>query len=125
LPHCDEALKLIGQALVAYRDQNGGQNPPSLEALTETVDLSPWLLVCPGSGVPFGESSYKYRGGDLDNNASAELIVAYDKKPWHKGRRNVLFADGSVQRFKEEVFEKTIDKDNQLRSQMGLEPKPE
>ena len=49
------------------------------------------------------------------------MIIAYDRKPWHKGRRNVLFADGKVRRPPEAAFEKYIERDNSLRQELGME----
>ena len=48
------------------------------------------------------------------------MVLAFDKKPVHKGRRNVLFADGSMMRPPEKLFQSIIDKDNRLRQQLYL-----
>jgi len=124
MPHCDEGLITIGQALAAYQQRSDGRNPPRLEVLVETGMVNPWVLVCPAGPFGVGESSYVYRGGDLSSLAPHNMIVAYDKKPWHKQRRNILFADGRVQRLPEDKFERSIARDNQLRQQLQLPQKP-
>ncbi|MBN1435893.1 MAG: hypothetical protein JW936_02355 [Sedimentisphaerales bacterium] len=126
MPHCDEGLKEIYQAIIQYQQQNQGAYPPNLETLVESELLSPWLLVCPASEFGVGECSYIYRAADLppqlSRDAAKNIIIAYDKKPWHKKRRNILFADGQIQRLPEKIYSQFIKKDNQLRETMDLEP---
>ena len=124
MPHCDEGLRIIGRALVAYQKSSQGQNPVRLEVLVEADLVSPWALVCPAGPFGVGECSYVYRGGDLSILTPDKMVVAYDKGPWHKQRRNILFADGQVKRLVEDKFEKTIVHDNQFREQLQLPPKP-
>lgn len=123
--HCDEALKKIGRAVVAYQRNNDGANPATLAILLEVSDLTAWDFVCPAGGYGPGESSYIYRGDDLcaDLPDADEMILAYDRSACHKGRRNVLFADGAARRPTEQNFEKAIEKDNQIRRQFGLAKK--
>ena len=52
------------------------------------------------------------------------MILAYDKQPWHKGRRNVLFANGQVTRPTEPDFRKAVATDNRLRRDLSLPEKP-
>ena len=120
--HCDEALKKIGSAIIAYQQANENQNPASLEKLTDNK-LTVWELVCPASPFSAGECSYVYRGEDLNGSVPEEMILAYDKQPWHKGRRNILFADGSVRRPPEKVFTSFIKKDNEMRLLLALPEK--
>lgn len=124
MAHCDDALRAIGRAILCYQQDNEGSNPPSFKALlSEAGDLTAWQFICPVSPEPVGQSSYVYRGVDLDWGAGAEMILAYDRSAVHKGRRNVLFADGRVTRPIESDFEKAIARDNQLRGEFGLEQK--
>ena len=120
--HCDEALKKISSAIIAYQQVNENQNPPTLENLINK-ELTVWDLVCPVSPFSAGECSYVYRGEDLNGSVPEEMILAYDKQPWHKGRRNILFADGSVQRPPEKVFTSFIKKDNEMRLLLALSEK--
>ena len=124
MAHCDEGLKEIYQAISQYQERNEGAYPPNLEVLVENELLSPWLLVCPASEFGVGECSYIYRGADLPSDLSRDavkdIILVYDKKPWHKKRRNMLFADGQVQRPPENICEKFIKKDNRVRESLDL-----
>lgn len=121
---CDEGLAKIGAALKAHQEANGGRYPERLEALVEgSGELTVWDLVCPGGPDAVGECSYTYRGGDLDCEADGEMVVAYCREPWHKGRRNVLFADGRTERPPEGVLESWIRRDNRLRREAGLDEK--
>ena len=120
MPHCDEALKTIGRAIADHQKQNDGQNPPTLEHLVESGQINPWLLICPASTNSFGQSSYTYRGQDLYRSVPAKMILAHDKTPCHKGRRNILFADGSVTRPSEPDFQKTLTRDDTQRKIRGL-----
>lgn len=124
MPHCDEALVTLGQAIAAYRQAHDGANPPDLPAAAEAFGLTPWALVCPASSDGVGDCSYVFRGLDLPEGAAKQMIVAHDKQPLHKGRRNILYADGTVKRFLEDDFLKAVDKDNRLREKNGLPMKP-
>ncbi|MBN1763857.1 MAG: hypothetical protein JW860_01250 [Sedimentisphaerales bacterium] len=116
---CDEALKRVYQAIEAYREQNG-HNPMELQELVDSELLSPWDLVCPASSFGVGECSYIYRGRGLESAYPGELILVCDKSPWHKGRRNILFANGSIQRPPEKIFQSALEKDNRLRREYDL-----
>ena len=129
MPHCDEGLKEIYQAISQYQQQHQGTYPPNLGTLVESELLSPWLLVCPASEFGVGECSYIYRAADLptelSRDAAQNIIIAYDKKPWHKKRRNMLFADGQVQRPPEKICSQFIKKDNRMRESLDLAPQME
>ena len=122
--HCDDTLKKISRAISTYRAENHDRYPPTLETLTETSALSPWDLICPAGSCTVGQCSYTYRAADLPAQPPAGIIIAHDKTPCHKDRRNVLFANGNVQRPPEKVFQTMIKKDNQLRQQLNLPQKP-
>jgi len=120
MSRCDDGLRVIGRAIGRYQAENGGRNPAEVGELVVLKWLSPWDLVCPPSGEAVGGCSYVYRGGDLGAESPGELVLLYDRRPVHKGRRNILFADGRVERRPEGVFESVIRKDNELRGQLGL-----
>lgn len=122
MPHCEDNLKEIYDALLQWRESHAGAFPMNLLQLANENDLSPWLLVCPAEGSAIGQCSYAWRGGDLGNVDDPTLILAYDHRPCHKGRRNILLADGRVERHPEAKFEKLLERDNRLRSDLGLEP---
>lgn len=124
MAHCEDSLRKIWQAIGAFQNENAGANPDGLEDLLGSQRLSAWDLVCPTSADAVGQCSYAYRGGDLDKSAAGKMILAYDKEPLHKGRRNILFADGRVDRPKEKTFFKAIEEDNQRREESGWVTKP-
>ena len=124
MSHCDETLKQIAKALTAYQKNGDGSNPEKLETLIESSTLTLWDFVCPAAATPVGQSAYLYRGHDLYASVPPEMIIAYDSKPVHRGRRNILFANGQVNRPKEEDFQKAANKDNTLRTEIGLPEKP-
>jgi prepilin-type processing-associated H-X9-DG protein len=115
MAHCDEGLQKIGLALAAWQREHDGKNPTKLEDLIGTKGLTVWDLVCPAAPYSVDECSYVYRGGDLDHNAPKEMIIAYDKAPVHKNRRNVLFADCHVERFPDFVLDKFLLRDEEIR----------
>ena len=120
MSHCDETLKLIGQIISEYLKINDDHYPPQLETLVEKGLITVWELICPVSPFAVGQCSYGYRGWDLYYGVPAEMVVAYDKLPNHKGRRNILFADGTVKRPPEKVFFSFIKIDNEYRQSLGL-----
>jgi len=123
MAHCDEALRRIGRAIENYQQNCTDRNPIKLEELIENGLLNQWDLICPVSKEGPGECSYEYRGDDLYGGVPKEMVVAYDKRPCHKGRRNILFASGQVSRQPEKIFQKSIEKDNQLRRLLNLPQK--
>ncbi len=123
MAHCEDNLKAIYDALCRWREGREDASPASLHDLVEARSLSLWVLICPAEGSAIGECSYVWRGGDLGKADDENLILAYDKKACHKGRRNILFADGRIERHPEAKFDKLLERDNRLRSELGLEPK--
>ncbi len=120
MSHCDENLARIGEALKRYLKENEDRYPATLQELVDRDYISAWDLVCPVSPFAVGECPYYYRGEGLYTGIPREMVIAYDKQPVHKGRRNILFADGKLQRPPEGVFESHIRKDNKLRAESGL-----
>ena len=123
MPHCDDALKAIGKAIRIYQERFDGSNPLKLEHLVEKNLLTPWDIICPASSDRIGECSYVYRGCDVNAGIAEEMIIAYCRESWHKGRRNILFVHNEVQRPPEKKFNNLIEKDNELRRQFGLPEK--
>jgi len=121
---CQSNLSAVGRSVGMYANEYKGEMPPTLETLFDTEGLSPLSLLCPSSGDVSGDNSYIYRGEDLPVNAPGEMIVAYDKYENHLGEcRNVLFYDSSVRRLEEFEFERAIERDNEIRRDLGLPEK--
>lgn len=123
MAHCDDALRQIWEALQAYRDAHAGTAAADLQVATTAAGLTPWVLVCPASRDSVGDCSYVYRGADLPAVDEQAFVVAYCRAALHKGRRNVLFADGSQQRLDDDAFEAAIARDNERREEYGLSSK--
>jgi len=122
--HCDDSLRKIGRAIIAYQKENDYHNPAGLQELVDLDLITCWELVCPAASFPVGESSYEYRGADLYADVLPDMILAYDRQANHKGRRNILFADGRVERPPEKYVSEIIAKDNECRRQLELTEKP-
>ena len=123
MSHCDDNLKKVYEALLIWQNEHEGQNPPEILDLKGIGGLTAWDFICPVSNAGIGTCPWDYRGGDLYMGVASEMILAHDKDPVHKGRRNVLFADGSMTRLPEKLFQSLVDKDNRFRLQIGLNEK--
>jgi prepilin-type processing-associated H-X9-DG protein len=91
----------------------------ALEMLNRTTEgLRPILFICPRSGLEPAEvdgdgkfrldsehSSYELVPWRISPNDPASSLVAFDRQPWHDGRRHAIFADGSVESLRESVFQ--------------------
>jgi len=124
---CQMNLSSLGTCIVLYQIEHN-QNPPNLEALVELKSIDPKNLICPISDDTIGDISYIYRGGDLPKEIPDEMILAYDKKGNHivddsEFSCNVLFADDNVRRIEIVDFAAIIDRDNELRRELGLPEK--
>ncbi|MFC1782237.1 hypothetical protein ACFL02_01460 [Planctomycetota bacterium] len=125
---CSANLASLGRAIAIYQMDNK-QMPPDLEILISKNLINPEYLVCPVTDDEIGDISYIYRGYDLPVDAPEDMLVAYDKKDNHIHKnvelyRNVLFANWSVRRIEEKEFAALIDRDNELRRELGLVEKP-
>ena len=90
-------LQQIGQAVQMAAADHNGRLPATLDALTNTLGTDK-ILTDPESGKPF---VYAAGGRTLDGLRDGD-VLAYS--PEDKKGREVLFADGSVQRFEREKF---------------------
>jgi prepilin-type processing-associated H-X9-DG protein len=121
---CASQMTEIGKAMRVYRDKNQGAYPPELSILVPQAGLDSKNLVCPSSEDK-SPDFYVYRGADLKMLDELELIVVHDIAGNHltNDARNVLFADGRVQKLSEDEFECAIAKDNQIRRASELPEK--
>jgi len=119
---CGSNLRQVGQAIVTYANDHGGQYPPSLAVLLSAQDISAELIICPSSNdetaranstaeitaqIAAAEAkspghkpcvSYLYVGQRLTHKtATATTVVAYEPLENHNSLgTNVLFGDGHV-----------------------------
>jgi prepilin-type processing-associated H-X9-DG protein len=109
---CASNLRQLGQALVLYRNEYGGANPPDWATLARgepEISLDVWR--CPLSDLPIlkdttnsaaligpEQSSYIYVGQGQTDATPPNTVTAYDRMEDHQGDgTNVLFADGHVE----------------------------
>lgn len=113
--HCASNLRMIGQAILIYRNENAGVYPPDFAALIRDVDIGAESFIChssndtraaPGQGLGAvladfalpGHCSYIYCGAGLDAvSEQLTMIIAYEPLGHHDSGSNVLFADGHVE----------------------------
>jgi hypothetical protein len=110
---CASNMRQIGQGLLLYANDNGGQYPPSLKELIVTLDIGAEVFVCPSSGAdvapgPTSQAkaanltspkhlSYVYLGSGMASSAAGNVILVYEPLSNHdKDGINVLYGDGSV-----------------------------
>lgn len=124
---CANNLKQLYMAALIYSDEMGTRAFPyspkgSLASLQILIDsepggLRPEVFVCP-EGM---ESPAYVQGGTWtlqEDNCSYEIVsrktkntapdrmLMYDKRPHHKGGRNVIFTDGRIRFLQEDEFQK-------------------
>ena len=104
---CIENLKQAYLFLYEYMNENG-KYPESLDIVFEdSYDLLKCLADKSGQ-----EISYEYLGSGLTDGTNYNLIIMYDKEPWHKGqKRCVLFGDGHVEAMGENLFQDCYKRD--------------
>ena len=111
---CAANLRSIGQGLMMYANDHGGQYPDSLAALITDEDMNPGILLCPscngtqatGSTTQAlladfakpGRCDYIYLGKGLRNPFPPNLVLAFEPITDHTGKgANVLFGDGHAE----------------------------
>jgi prepilin-type processing-associated H-X9-DG protein len=112
---CQLNLKRIGIELTLYAADHEGRFPQSLEELRDLVaartaesDLPPdgqWFR-CPARPLAAG-IGYEYVPG-LTLDSPPQTIICYDREGNHHKERNVLFVDGRVRSFRENVFQQLL-----------------
>lgn len=132
-------LKGIGSHFSVYQVAHDGNNP---RIITDSIndDYPEYKQKC----IEFSKN-LTYRGSDLDETCSGEMILAYETLPLNykfatehnllrfisllffihgtEQYRNVLFADGTVMPRTEQKFIDDIAKDNLIRKSIGLKEK--
>jgi hypothetical protein len=116
---CASHLRQIGQAMMLYANENGGQHPPTLEPLLATQDITSEVFCCPSSNAikaegatpqqvaqalaanPAKHLSYVYIGPHRNPPPPLSRrgrVVCYEPLDNHDGDgMNVLYENGSVE----------------------------
>jgi prepilin-type processing-associated H-X9-DG protein len=119
---CQANLRMLGQAILLYSNDNQGKYPPDMATLATYMENNGMMnprgavLICPSSSnrlppnigmMPADQfaawandnSSYVYMGGNLTNRtATADKIVMYEKPDDHQNQgMNLLYGDGHVE----------------------------
>jgi prepilin-type processing-associated H-X9-DG protein len=121
---CAAGVTGLMTAMNIYQFENEDDNPPDMETLIAEADVPTESLTCPNTHDHYPESSYAYRGADLDGTDPTSLVIIYDKTGNHIGGRNVGFGDWHVEWMTEADFLAAIEIDNQWRASQGLEEIP-
>lgn len=114
---CMHQLKQIGLAVMLHANDHEGRYPAQLDDLIGTAGLKADMLRCPVCG-----KGYVYRGAGLKTaQAGPHIILAHDSPDCHgEPERNVLFADGHIERMAEKSFRDAIERDNAWRKKNDL-----
>jgi hypothetical protein len=114
---CLRNLKVIGDSIQLYANENKGAFPPNFEALLQSQDIFPGLFICPSSNddpatgntleeraahLSKGHNSYIYLGAGKSmkilTHSSINLVLAYEPLSNHNhAGMHVLFADFHVE----------------------------
>jgi len=112
---CQSNLRQIGQGLLLYAYDHGGQYPQTLGPLISDADLSPEVFLCPSSNekpasgqtrqqivadfAKSGHCSYVYLAAGMKGSSlPANFVVAYEPLDDHeKDGANFLFGDGHAE----------------------------
>jgi predicted Zn finger-like uncharacterized protein/prepilin-type processing-associated H-X9-DG protein len=121
---CASNMRIIGQALLLYANQNHGAYPPKLEDLitAQLIDGQPFVCpstndtVAPGIGnaqatnlSAGGHLSYVYIGQKLSPSSPADQVLVCELPSNHNNDGgNFLFADGHVEFFNGPNVQKMI-----------------
>jgi prepilin-type processing-associated H-X9-DG protein len=103
---CASNMRLIGQGLMLYANENNNQYPPTLKDLLANQPLGTNYFICPDTKdtpaasaatlLSGGHESYFYVPG-LNTSASATTVLLYEPLTDHQDGMNVLFGDGHVE----------------------------
>ena len=117
---CASNLRMIGQGIQMYANENRGQFPDTMERILTTQDLTAEMFVCPSSSDTAapganlqaqaanlskgGHLSYVYVGKGMSMNMNpstmGDVVLAYEPMTNHNNDgSNFLFADGHVEFF--------------------------
>lgn len=111
---CASNMRMIGQGILLYSNENQGAYPPDLPTLLRTQDLTAHVFTCPATNdspatgsttdavaqdlTTGGHLSFVYVGQGMDNRATSETIVLYEPMTNHDSDgMNVLYGDGHVE----------------------------
>jgi prepilin-type processing-associated H-X9-DG protein len=109
---CASNLRMIGQAILLYRNDTKGAYPPDLGTLIKTEDITAQAFVCPDTNTTpppnmtpddaadwvNKNSDYIYIPPVAGQMPGPTIVICYEKDGNHNGDgMNVLFADGHVE----------------------------
>jgi prepilin-type processing-associated H-X9-DG protein len=112
---CQSNLRLIGEAILLYSNDNNGQYPDDFQTLLFTEEITSEVFVCSESNdttatgpttqaiatnlATSGHLSYIYLGKGMNaKTISPDTVVAYEPLSNHANSgSNVLFGDGHVE----------------------------
>ena len=101
-------LSGIGKACLIYANDYGDEFPPDLEALIDTVELSPKSLESKLKPDDFDGPSYIYIAGQ-NTGMDTRNVIAYDNPAFCTDGVNVLFLDTHVEFMKPEAFREALE----------------
>jgi len=109
---CALDLKIIGQAIQLYRNENNAAYPPDLPTLVKNEPLTADIFICPSTKTHLPQYFPAQHSAEWVNIHSdylyicpigyvtppADSVIIYEKNSNHGGDgMNILFADDSVQ----------------------------
>jgi prepilin-type processing-associated H-X9-DG protein len=116
-------LRQIGMACATYLNEQGGNRnfPPGLAALwEEELIVDPGVLISPldvpdppklpdGPPCSYQSAFDKYPKRQFRDDFPPNTIMAWDREPFIRGERNVLFFDAHVERVNEARFQRLLE----------------
>jgi len=117
-------MRMIGQAMLLYANENKGKYPREMGELLLTQDITVEVFVNPETKTKAPrnknkedqaawvskDSDYEYLGAGKDNRAGPEVVLAHEKmRPGAQGI-NMLYGDGHVEWNVSSVAEQTLAK---------------